>query len=325
MAPIKLILIVLLSVVYFNEADGEIDIKEYKTYYTELKTTIMASFQNENIYHTQISCYQCILAEINKQLNLLFLLNRPKDREIVEKNCISGFEEIKNNFAIWENLCTTGYPTDTRKTFYEIYSTANYNEMVSSIYPKNMEACLSNFIKKEFTMYEISAIQQHYQDDLENHEIFQATVKIDQWRKDCMNCIKFFLSYELKQVSDAINEVDNIYNSGKALEDDKTLLQTVRNIFMNYQTYLEAVRSWLNQCALIPTPNKIKEGSQYSKIESNNIPLITEGNSLKLESCINDVLSIEDFGKKFTFSTKKYGMNRKYQSKPTELIKRTNF
>ncbi|XP_075237637.1 uncharacterized protein LOC142333911 isoform X2 [Lycorma delicatula] len=52
---------------------------------------------------------------------------------------------MKERFEDWHNLCDKGMPTNTRKTFYEIYTTTHYKASLQPNKPFDVEECMSLF------------------------------------------------------------------------------------------------------------------------------------------------------------------------------------
>ncbi|XP_075237150.1 uncharacterized protein LOC142333653 [Lycorma delicatula] len=319
MIHIKLVLILLLSVVYYNEAKvlSANDKLMWDYHYLKEQQKITDIFNRPHLYHTQLSCYLCIDAEINKKLDLLNVLSKSNDQTEYVNQFKPDMKLFKERFEYWRNLCDKGMPTNTRKTFYEIYTTTHYKASLQPNKPFNVEECMSLFTRAEFKYMEFNKIRQRYEDDYLSHMIFQKQVDANVSNKNCMNCIKDFVNYELQRWDEIETTVYSSLNFG--LKITAEYRDTMRDIFINYNRYIDAVQSWITTCSSTSTNDVTKNfqsGPEFQKIN----PLISYGKSERMEECIYHYINEKRCRNLLASTGKKVNAENKVETKVTELI-----
>ncbi|XP_075237028.1 uncharacterized protein LOC142333590 [Lycorma delicatula] len=319
MVHIKLVSILLLSVVYYNEASEKsaIDKAKWEEYYLKEKQNITDILNRPQLYHTQISCYLCILAEINKKIDSIKLLSNANDQIENFNKFKSDMKLFKERFEYWHNLCDKGMPTNTRKTFYEIYTTTHYKATIQQKTPFNVEVCMQRFTRAESGILDFDKIKQRYEDDYLSHMIFQNQHNANVSNKNCMNCIKDFVNYELQRWNKIEPTVRSSINSDKMITAEQ--LDTMRDIFINYNRYIDAVQSWITTCSSTSTYDVTKNfqsGPEFQKIN----PLISYGKSERMEECIYHYINEKRYRNLLASTGKKVNAEDEVETKVSELI-----
>ncbi|XP_075237732.1 uncharacterized protein LOC142333965 isoform X1 [Lycorma delicatula] len=322
MFHIKLVSIILLCVVYYNEATvlSAIDKAQWKLYFLNVKQHITDLLNRSHLYHTQISCYLCIDAEINKKLELINILSNDQREKV--KKFKSDMTFFKERFEYWRNLCDKGMPTNTRKTFYEIYTTTHYKASLQPNKPLNVEECMSLFTRAELKYIEFDKIRQRYEDDYLSHMIFQKQVDANISNKNCMNCIKDFVNYELQSWNEIEPTVRYFIFSGKKITGE--LRDTIRDIFINYNRYIDAVQSWITTCSSTSTYDVTKNFKSGPKFQEIN-PLISNGKSERMEECIYHYINEKRYRNLLASTGKKVNSQNEVETKVTELIRQITY
>ncbi|XP_075237943.1 uncharacterized protein LOC142334114 isoform X2 [Lycorma delicatula] len=318
MIHIKLVLILFLSVVYYNEANGQsaIDKTNGLNYFLKEKQSITDLFNRPHLYHTQISCYLCILAEINEQLELI--QRSPKN----DKSSKFRIEIYKDKSENWKNYCEKGMPTDTRKSFFDIYTTVHYKTSLPRKKAFVISDCIKLFTRGESSITDFDKIKQRYQDDYLSHEIFQNQVDANVSNKNCMNCIKDFVNYEQHRWYQIEPTVRSSLNYGKMITAEHQ--DTMRDIFINYNRYIDAVQSWITTCSSTSTNDIMKNfqsGLEFQKIN----PLISHGKSERMEECIYHYINEKRYRNLLASTGKKVNSENEVETKVTELIRQITY
>ncbi|XP_075237090.1 uncharacterized protein LOC142333630 isoform X2 [Lycorma delicatula] len=248
MVYIKLLLIILLCVVYYNEATYQIDIdkSDCEKYYNTVKENITDLFNGSKLYHTQISCYLCIFAEINLQLDLIEILSNANNKIETVNKFKSDMELFKSRFGNWKNLCDKGMPTDTRKSFFAIYTT-RYKTSLQQNNPIDVEKCMmSSFTRVKLSITDFDKIKHPYEDDRLSYTIFRNHIGANGLNLNCLDCIDNFVKYELERWNKIEPTVRSAMTPGNIITEGEHW-ETMKDIFINYQRYIDAVKTWITR------------------------------------------------------------------------------
>ncbi|XP_075237619.1 uncharacterized protein LOC142333907 isoform X1 [Lycorma delicatula] len=325
MFHIKLVSIILLCVVYYNEATDQfaIDKRDWETYYLMATSKISDFFYGSYFHHTKASCYLCILAEINKQLHLINILSNKDDKIETVYKFKSDMELFKARFHDWKNSCDKGMPTDTRKTFFEIYTTANYKASLQKNTPINVEECMSLFTRTQFSIIEFDKINQRYQDDYLSQVIFQRHFAANDLNKKCMSCIQNFVEFELKRWKE-IEPTVRYYMTPDNMITGEKHWNKMRDIFINYQRYIDAVKTWITTCSSIIIDGHVDDFPSKIKDQEKN-PLISKGISEKMEECIYHYSGKKRNRNLLASTGKIVNADNQLESKPSVLIQQITY
>ncbi|XP_075237994.1 uncharacterized protein LOC142334130 isoform X3 [Lycorma delicatula] len=320
MVYFKLVLIILLSVVYYNEANKKfsLDKDDWKNYYLTKKKEITDIIYTQNLYHTQRGCYLCILTEINRQLELIKILYYEKSR-IVEK-FKSEMENLKINYGGFVLSCEKGMPTDITLSFFEIYSTAHYNASFQKNYSFYVNSCIKTFSRNKIKYMEFEKIRQRYEDDYLSYMIFQTQPEVNKLNKNCLNCIRDFVDFEKGrwiEIEPHLRpkvETDTI-SKGK-------YWPVMTDIYINYKRYIKKVQKWVTICLSNSTDDVTKEFESGPEIQKEK-PLISHGKSERMEECIHHYIAKVKYSNLLASRGKTVTAGDQVEFKPTDLIKLT--
>ncbi|XP_075237938.1 uncharacterized protein LOC142334112 [Lycorma delicatula] len=320
MVYIKLVLIILVSVVYYNEARDQLDIdkNEWEKYYYTEKQDIIKLVHSMPLHHTQISCYLCLLTEINKQLDLISIISNVKyEKEKIVDKFKSDMTLFKEKIDYWYDLCYKGMPTNTRKTFYEIYTTTHYKALLQPHNPFDVVGCMQRFTRAEFSITDFYKIKYRYEDDDLSYKIFFSNNGINDLNEKCFSCIQNFVQFELKRWNDIESAVRLTINSNNMINDGEHW-DTMKDIFLNHERYMDAIQTWITTCASRTFPKEKK--SQFD-IDQTKKPLISHGKSKNMEECIYYYIDKVRYENEIVSTGKTVTDDNTVETKVSELLK----
>ncbi|XP_075237941.1 uncharacterized protein LOC142334114 isoform X1 [Lycorma delicatula] len=316
MVQIKLVLIILLSVVYYNEATDQLDIdkNDWEKYYNTEKQNIINLVLRMPLHHTQISCYYCILTEITKQLDLISIISNVNyEKEKIVNKFKSDLVIFKKNIDYWQNVCDKGMPTNIRKTFYEIYTTI-HNKALEQ---QDVTGCMQRFTRTELSITDFDKIKYRYEEDDLSYYIFFKNNDINDLNDKCFSCIQNFVQFELKRWNDIESAVRLTMNSSNMIKDNKHW-NTMKDIFLNHERYMDAIQTWITTCSSRTSPNGSK--SQMT-IDQTNKPLISNGKSKNMENCIYYYIDKVKYQNALVSTGKTVTNDNTVETKVSELVK----
>ncbi|XP_075238067.1 uncharacterized protein LOC142334158 [Lycorma delicatula] len=318
MVQIKLVLIILLSVVYYNEAEDQlaIDKKDWETYYSTKKEYITDIIYTKDLYDTQLSCYLCILREINIQLETIKYIYAGNKNHISDFK--SNIENIKKDFGDIVLACENGMPTDTTETYFEKFVTTHYNQF--KIY-YGFQLCTDKFSRNNAKYDEFDNIRYRYEDDYLSYMIIQKRPELNEQNKNCLICIRDFVDFEVGRWI----EIET-YLRPKVATDTISMGQywpVLTDIYRNYKRYINKVQTWITTC-LSNSTKDVKETFETGPEIQKKKPLISKGKSDGMEECINYYIPKVKYSNLLasTGNTERAGDQVKF--KPTDLIKLMN-
>ncbi|XP_075237727.1 uncharacterized protein LOC142333964 isoform X1 [Lycorma delicatula] len=311
MVYIKLVLIILLSVVYYNEAEDKfsLDKNDWKSYYLTKKKDITDVIYTQDLYHTQRSCYLCILNEINRQLELIKILYYEQSGTVEKFK--TDMENLKNNYRRYVLSCEKGMPTDITLTFFQIHSTAHYKKSFQKNYSFNVSSCIKTFSSNITTYIQFVRIRQRYEDDYLSYTIFQTQPEVNKLNKNCLICIRDFVEYEIGRLIEIEAKLPPRYEGDITSHVEYWAVLT--DIYRNYKRYIKKVQPWITTC-LSNSTNDVTEKFETGPEIQKKKPLISKGKSEGMEECIHYYIAK---GKTVTAVDQ-------VDFKPTDLIKLMN-
>ncbi|XP_075237236.1 uncharacterized protein LOC142333694 isoform X2 [Lycorma delicatula] len=223
------------------------------------------------------------------------------------------------NYKSWEKTCNTHMPTDTRNTFYMSYPTTHYTPELFSNGLTSVEVCMNLFVRKNVNIQEFYKIKVRYEDDIDSHENYQGIPGIVNTNKKCMKCIQDFISYEVQRWNEIEGNIRTHLTDDKMLGNDLKDFATLKDIFTNYQRYIDKIQKWVSKCALTSVFN-VPEDDSFTSFTLKQAPYMENGNSRRLEACISYFVDKDHTGKKFVSSGKTRRSDNEIESRPTELI-----
>ncbi|XP_075237145.1 uncharacterized protein LOC142333650 [Lycorma delicatula] len=319
MVYIKLVLIILVSVVYYNEARDQLDIDKYdwEEYYYTQKQNIIKLVHSMQLHHTQISCYLCLVTEINKQLDSIAIMSNVYEKEKFVNKFKSDMTLFKEKNYYWQDVCDKGMPTNTRKTFYEIYTTTHYKELILEYNFFDVTRCMQIFTRAEFSITDFYKIKYRYEDDDLSYNIFFSNNGINDLNEKCFSCIQKFVQFELQRWNDIESAVRLTINSSNMINDGEHW-DTMKDIFLNHERYMDAIQTWITTCASSTFPKEKK--SQFDIDQTKN-PLISHGKSKNMEECIYYYIDKVRYENEIVSTGKTVTAGDEVETKVSELLK----
>ncbi|XP_075237992.1 uncharacterized protein LOC142334130 isoform X1 [Lycorma delicatula] len=329
MVYIKFVLIILLSVVYYNEANNKfsLDKDDWKRYYLTTKKYITDIIYTQDLYHTQRSCYLCILNEINRQLEIIKIMYY-ETSPFVEK-FKTEMNNFKNNYGGFVLSCEKGMPTDITLSFFEMYSTAHYKASFQKNYTFHVRSCIKTFSSNIIRYTEFEKIRQRYEDDYLSYMILQTQPEVDKLNKNCLICIRDYVDFEKGrwiEIEPHLRpkvEYNTLLNGNHNFLTSKLEYWAVlTDIYTNYQRYTKKVQTWITTCLSNSTNDVTKEFESGPSFQKEK-PLISHGKSERMEECISYYIAKVKYSNLLASRGKTVTAGDQVEFKPTDLIKLT--
>ncbi|XP_075238079.1 uncharacterized protein LOC142334164 [Lycorma delicatula] len=320
MVQIKLVLIILLSVVYYNEAINQLAIekKDWETYFFIKIKDITDKIHTQCLYHTQRSCYICILNEINRQLDSIRDFEMLTSQSPIDK-LKTSMENFKKNYGHFVLTCEKGMPTDTTKTYFEIFSTAHFKNPFQNSF--DVDLCLENFSNKETRYNVFHQIRQRYEDHYLSYTIFQIQPELYKLNKKCVNCIRDFVEYEIGRWIEIEPHLRPRFPGDTIQEGEYWAVLT--DIYTNYQRYVKKLQTWITTC-LSTSTNDVNTDFDSTPETQKGKPLISFGKSDRMEECISYYITKVKYSNLLASTGKTVTAGVQVEFKPSDLIKLMN-
>ncbi|XP_075237731.1 uncharacterized protein LOC142333964 isoform X4 [Lycorma delicatula] len=167
------------------------------------------------------------------------------------------------------------------------------------------------FSSKITTYIQFEKISQRYEDDYLSYMIFQTQPEVNKLNKNCLNCIRDFVEYEIGRWIEIEPHL-----RPKVATDTISIGQywpVLTDIYTNYQRYTKKVQTWITTCLSTSTNDVTKEFESGPSFQKKK-PLISKRKSERMEECIYHYINK---GKTVTVVDQ-------VDFKPTDLIKLMN-
>ncbi|XP_075237620.1 uncharacterized protein LOC142333907 isoform X2 [Lycorma delicatula] len=173
------------------------------------------------------------------------------------------------------------------------------------------------------SIIEFDKINQRYQDDYLSQVIFQRHFAANDLNKKCMSCIQNFVEFELKRWKE-IEPTVRYYMTPDNMITGEKHWNKMRDIFINYQRYIDAVKTWITTCSSIIIDGHVDDFPSKIKDQEKN-PLISKGISEKMEECIYHYSGKKRNRNLLASTGKIVNADNQLESKPSVLIQQITY
>lgn len=115
----------------------------------------------------------------------------------------------------------------------------------------------------------------------------------DQFRNNCVKCIKEYTSYEINRIQDILNNIRAQNKDLTNLIEDDSTLKLAKEIKLNYEKYNIEFSHWLNMCNKSDSQETTKEKTTNNVVTEIGVEnLIKNGQTEGIRNCISNFVKL---------------------------------
>ncbi|XP_075226688.1 uncharacterized protein LOC142327371 isoform X2 [Lycorma delicatula] len=277
---------------------------KYLEYY-EIVTFLGKPLVNNRLSN---SCLGCISSFLTQEIKTIkntsedMIKNKLTYDTVNEDTRVSKLvEDIESNFKAYENENT--WWIDLCIAHKQQYSPSilNYEEVVENIgadklitkgKTEGILKCFNTFVTS-INGQLLENIKTRYNESILSVGSNNGNLSNDQFRNNCVKCIKEYTSYEINRIQDILNNIRAQNKDLTSLIEDDSTLKLAKEIKLNYEKYNIEFSHWLNMCNKSDSQETTKEKTTNNVVTEIGIEnFIKNGQTEGIRNCISNFVKL---------------------------------